>query len=83
MACLYEAIGRGDRSRDRSPRSVACMFTRYDRHGDRSRDRSRRSIARPIAASDRRDDRTVYQHTCDRRGDQSARSSCGFNVSIY
>ena len=25
----------GDRSRDRSPRSVACMFTRCDRRGDR------------------------------------------------
>jgi len=24
------------------------------------------------------------KHTyCDRRGDQSARSSCGFNVNIY
>jgi len=51
----------------------------------------RRSGARPIAAIDRCDRlrrpiaATIApcKHTCDRRSDQSARSTCGYNVNIY
>jgi len=49
-----------------------CLFTR----GDRRSNRSRRPIAATIAPC-------KHRPTCDRRGAQLARSSCGFNVNIY
>ena len=42
---------RGDRSRDWSPRSVACLFTRCNRRSDRSRDRLHVCFHGAIAAT--------------------------------
>ena len=72
--CGADSIPNGVFTRGDSRRSVARPIAAIGRMYVYTVRLSQRPVARPVARLFTR---------CDRRGDQSARSSCGFNVNIY